>query len=66
MASFVDNSSYLDLNVMNLYLDNNQISSINILEGSEWFYSFQVFSIKRNELTEVSKKVPNPITAMLL
>lgn len=39
---------------MNLYLDSNKISSINLLEGSEWFYNFQVFTIRNNSINEVN------------
>lgn len=54
MQTFVDDPEYLKRNVKTLHLDDNKISSINILEGSEWFYNqFQVFTIQRNDLTEV-------------
>lgn len=61
MSTFVDDHRYLDLNVMNLHLDDNQITSINLLEGSDWFYQFQVFSIRRNDLTEVLHEIQNKI-----
>ncbi|ODM93661.1 Protein halfway [Orchesella cincta] len=54
MSTFVaDERYYEELHMMNLYLDDNKISSIDILETSDWFYHFQQFSIQRNDLTEV-------------
>lgn len=40
--------------VLDLYLDNNVIESINQLESSYWLENFRVFSLRGNKLTDVS------------
>jgi len=44
---------YDDVGIRNLYLENNAISNINFLETSDWIYSFQVLSLRNNNLTDV-------------
>ncbi|XP_063974463.1 protein singed wings 2 isoform X1 [Diachasmimorpha longicaudata] len=39
--------------VLDLYLDNNGIASINQLEGSVWFDNFRVLSLRGNKLTDL-------------
>ena len=41
--------------VLDVYLDNNQIDNIDILETSDWVKKFRVFSLKGNKLTKVNK-----------
>ena len=38
--------AYEDLGIRNLYLENNAISNINLLETSDWIYGFQVLSLR--------------------
>lgn len=40
--------------VWDLYLDNNKISSIGILEGSYWLSHFRTLSLRGNNLRKVS------------
>lgn len=40
-------------NVVDVYLDNNLITSIDDLEGGHWLLQFRVFSLKGNKLTQV-------------
>lgn len=40
--------------VVDIYLDNNQITNIDNLEGAYWLSNFRVFSLKSNRLTQVS------------
>ncbi|XKL59046.1 hypothetical protein PGB90_000062 [Kerria lacca] len=52
LDEFINNENYFHL--LNVYLDYNNISSINVLEGSSWLLSsFRALSLKGNKLTEV-------------
>ena len=42
-------------NLMDLFLDNNSIETVKELEGSEWFHTFRVLSLRGNMLKQVSK-----------
>ncbi|KAJ8934001.1 hypothetical protein NQ314_013636 [Rhamnusium bicolor] len=44
------NPAYRSL--MDLYLDNNRVDSIGVLEGSHWLTHFRAFSLKGNKLTK--------------
>ena len=46
------NPKYLE--VSDIYLDENDISNIDKLEGSDWLTKFRVFSLKSNKITTVS------------
>lgn len=48
---FTYNEKYL--NLLNVYLDYNNISSINILEASSWLLTFRALSLRGNKLSEV-------------
>ncbi|KAJ8975667.1 hypothetical protein NQ317_003166 [Molorchus minor] len=39
--------------LMDLYLDNNQVTSIGALEGSYWLTHFRAFSLRGNKLTKI-------------
>ncbi|KAF7278660.1 hypothetical protein GWI33_008110 [Rhynchophorus ferrugineus] len=39
--------------VLDVYLDNNKLTNINILEGSYWLTHFRVFSLSNNKITEL-------------
>ncbi|XP_034832299.1 protein singed wings 2 [Maniola hyperantus] len=39
--------------LMDLYLDNNSIQSVKELEGSEWFSTFRVMSLRGNSLKQI-------------
>ncbi|XP_048519451.1 protein singed wings 2 [Dendroctonus ponderosae] len=39
--------------VLDIYLDNNIVTSINNLEGSYWLTHLRVFSLRNNEITEI-------------
>lgn len=41
-------------NVREIYLDNNQIKSVNILEGSDWINNFGVLNLRGNQLKQVT------------
>lgn len=45
------------LTVLDIYLDNNYVKSIEELEGSHWLTHFRVFSLSGNKLTEVLNTV---------
>lgn len=47
------NPAYRSL--MDLYLDDNKVSSIGVLEGSHWLTHLRVFSLKGNKLIKVWK-----------
>lgn len=49
--ALITNRFYRD--VVDVYLDNNQITNIDDLEGAFWLSNFRVFSIKANKLTQV-------------
>ncbi|XP_054281108.1 protein singed wings 2 [Macrosteles quadrilineatus] len=40
-------------NVREIYLDNNQIKSVNILEGSDWINNFGVLNLRGNQLKQI-------------
>ncbi|KAL3272523.1 hypothetical protein HHI36_013999 [Cryptolaemus montrouzieri] len=40
-------------NILDLYLDNNKIFSIEELEGAEWLTQFRVLSLRGNRLTQI-------------
>lgn len=40
--------------IADLYLDNNSIPSVKELEGSEWFTTFRVLSLRGNSLKQVN------------
>lgn len=46
-----DNPNYST--VHDIYLDDNQIRSIEGLEGTEWFVRFRILSLRGNELTQL-------------
>lgn len=50
-----DNLAYSK--VADVYLDNNLVSSIDNLEGSNWFTQFRILSLRFNKLTSVSLKI---------
>ncbi|GAB0086504.1 Cytoplasmic phosphatidylinositol transfer protein 1 [Sergentomyia squamirostris] len=49
------NPIYLEIH--DLYLDYNQIESIDFLEASRWLHNFRVFSLKGNKLTKFSSHI---------
>ncbi|XP_072949139.1 protein singed wings 2 [Epargyreus clarus] len=51
IRSIVQNPQYLKL--MHLYLDNNSIQAVKELEGSEWFSTFRVLSLRGNMLKQI-------------
>ncbi|XP_026327645.1 protein singed wings 2 [Hyposmocoma kahamanoa] len=51
IRSIIQNPHYQKL--ADLYLDNNSISTVKELEGSEWFTSFRVLSLKGNLLKQI-------------
>lgn len=46
-------------NVHDIYLDYNQISTIETLETDNWLKHFRAFSLKGNQLTKVSETHSN-------
>ncbi|XP_037868532.1 uncharacterized protein LOC101744481 isoform X4 [Bombyx mori] len=51
IRSIVQNSHYKRL--ADLYLDNNSIAAVKELEGSEWFSTFRVLSLRGNYLKQI-------------
>ncbi|GLV33899.1 swi2 [Carabus blaptoides fortunei] len=51
LEALINNKFYR--NVVDVYLDNNLITSIDDLEGGHWLLQFRVFSLKGNKLTQV-------------
>lgn len=51
LKPLVNNPHYQ--NVMDMYLDDNHIHSIEALEGANWFLNFRVLSLRSNHLTQV-------------
>lgn len=51
LSEFITNESYFKL--LNVNLDYNNISSINLLFASSWLNTFRVLSLKGNNLSEV-------------
>ncbi|KAL0838916.1 hypothetical protein ABMA28_016929 [Loxostege sticticalis] len=51
IRSIVQNPQYKKL--ADLYLDNNSISAVKELEGSEWFTTFRVLSLRGNFLKQI-------------
>ncbi|VVC90793.1 unnamed protein product [Leptidea sinapis] len=51
IRSIVQNPQYSKL--MDLYLDNNKIHAVKELEGSEWFTTFRVLSLRGNLLKQI-------------
>ncbi|XP_046677963.1 protein singed wings 2 isoform X2 [Homalodisca vitripennis] len=51
VEELVFNKHYKD--VREIYLDNNQISAINILEGSHWLNNFGVLNLRGNRLRQI-------------
>lgn len=51
IKTMIQNPHYQKL--ADLYLDNNSISTVKELEGSEWFTSFRVLSLRGNLLKQV-------------
>ncbi|XP_014280979.1 protein singed wings 2 isoform X4 [Halyomorpha halys] len=49
ISPLLTNPKYLD--VSDIYLDENQISNIDKLEGADWLTKFRVFSLRSNKLT---------------
>ncbi|XP_067626625.1 protein singed wings 2 isoform X2 [Eurosta solidaginis] len=47
----LDNPSYQ--NVVDVHLDNNRISSIDVLEGGYWFEHFRLLSLRGNKLQKI-------------
>lgn len=45
--------------VLDVYLDNNAVESIDDLEGSLWLTNFRVLSLRANKLQQVCKRVCN-------
>ncbi|CAH1136099.1 unnamed protein product [Ceutorhynchus assimilis] len=57
-GNFIDDLSPLKTNfnyrgLLDLFLDNNIISNVNILEGSYWLTHFRYFSIRGNQISEL-------------
>ncbi|XP_030751585.1 protein singed wings 2 [Sitophilus oryzae] len=40
-------------NVLDIYLDNNKLTNIHVLEGSHWLTNFRVFSLRNNQIEEL-------------
>ncbi|XP_059053887.1 protein singed wings 2 [Achroia grisella] len=51
IRSIIQNHEYQKL--ADLYLDNNSISAVKELEGSEWFMTFRVLSLRGNMLKQI-------------
>ncbi|XP_052747695.1 protein singed wings 2 isoform X2 [Galleria mellonella] len=51
IRSIIQNREYQKL--ADLYLDNNSISAVKELEGSEWFTTFRVLSLRGNMLKQI-------------
>ncbi|KDR21992.1 Protein singed wings 2 [Zootermopsis nevadensis] len=51
LKPLVNNPHYR--NVMDMFLDDNHIRSIEALEGTDWLLKFRVLSLRSNQLTEV-------------
>ncbi|XP_046402874.1 protein singed wings 2 [Ischnura elegans] len=51
LRPLVMNEDYRD--VRDIYLDDNDISSVDVLEGSHWLMNFRLFSLKGNQLTRL-------------
>lgn len=51
LSPIVTNRSYKDL--LELYLDHNNIASIAILEGGDWLQRFNVLSLRSNKLVQL-------------
>ncbi|XP_075978043.1 protein singed wings 2 [Anticarsia gemmatalis] len=51
IKAIVDNPHYRKL--ADLYLDNNSISAVKELEGTEWFSTFRVLSLRGNMLKQI-------------
>ncbi|KAJ8948020.1 hypothetical protein NQ318_003353 [Aromia moschata] len=45
-------TNHMYRSLMDLYLDNNLVSSIGVLEGSYWLTHFRAFSLRGNKLTK--------------
>lgn len=53
MRRFVEDDRFEALDVMNLHMDSNHLKSIALLETSNWFYNFQIFTFRNNSVSEV-------------
>jgi len=51
LKPLVNNPHYR--NVMDMFLDDNRIRSIEALEGADWLLNFRVLSLRSNQLTQV-------------
>ncbi|XP_023702486.1 protein singed wings 2 isoform X2 [Cryptotermes secundus] len=51
LKPLVSNPHYRD--VLDVFLDDNQIHSIESLEGADWLLNFRVLSLRNNQLTQV-------------
>lgn len=51
LKPLVNNPHYR--NVMDMFLDDNRIHSIEALEGADWLLNFRVLSLRSNQLTQV-------------
>jgi hypothetical protein len=51
LKPLVNNPHYR--NVLDMYLDENHIHSIESLEGADWLLNFRVLSLRSNQLTQV-------------
>ncbi|CAG7837276.1 unnamed protein product [Allacma fusca] len=48
---FVEDESFLKLHIMNLYLNDNSITTIHSLDNTGWLFNFQALSLRNNNLT---------------
>ncbi|XP_071452068.1 protein singed wings 2 [Hetaerina americana] len=51
LRPLVTNEDYRD--VKDIYLDNNDVTSVDVLEGSHWLMHFRVFSLKSNQISRL-------------
>lgn len=45
--------------VLDLYLDDNVVESVTVLDGIDWLEHFRLFSLRGNQLTDVCIKTLN-------